>query len=181
VAHRKSAKVASKAEADKTTANAAPAAQDSDKQLPLPPTVANANAQMPGVTDTAAAAPPTEADTLANTAGKTLTARQNEPSAQPQVAPDSAEAAAAEVVPSDELNDVDRALNEEKPTTPTLALASIDAPPAATPAATNAAYTTGQSAMSEDSAWRQTSLIGKIFIAFGALLTMASAARMFMA
>ena len=33
----------------------------------------------------------------------------------------------------------------------------------------------------EDSAWDQTSLIGKIFIAFGALLTMASAARMFMA
>jgi hypothetical protein len=33
----------------------------------------------------------------------------------------------------------------------------------------------------EDSAWDQTSLIGKIFIGFGALLTMASAARMFMA
>ena len=36
-------------------------------------------------------------------------------------------------------------------------------------------------ASSNDSAWDQTSLIGKIFIAFGALLTMASAARMFMA
>ena len=34
---------------------------------------------------------------------------------------------------------------------------------------------------SEASTWDQTSLIGKIFIAFGALLTMASAARMFMA
>jgi hypothetical protein len=33
----------------------------------------------------------------------------------------------------------------------------------------------------EPSTWDQTSLIGKIFIAFGALLTMASAARMFMA
>ena len=33
----------------------------------------------------------------------------------------------------------------------------------------------------ESSTWDQTSLIGKIFIAFGALLTMASAARMFMA
>jgi hypothetical protein len=30
----------------------------------------------------------------------------------------------------------------------------------------------------ENSAWEQTSLIGKIFIGFGALLTMASAARM---
>jgi hypothetical protein len=34
---------------------------------------------------------------------------------------------------------------------------------------------------SEHSAWDQTTLIGKIFIGFGALLTMASAARMFMA
>ena len=33
----------------------------------------------------------------------------------------------------------------------------------------------------ENSTWDQTSLIGKIFIGFGALLTMASAARMFMA
>ena len=33
----------------------------------------------------------------------------------------------------------------------------------------------------ESSTWDQTSLIGKIFIAFGALLTLASAARMFMA
>jgi hypothetical protein len=31
----------------------------------------------------------------------------------------------------------------------------------------------------ESSIWDQTSLIGKIFIGFGALLTMASAARMF--
>ena len=34
---------------------------------------------------------------------------------------------------------------------------------------------------SESTTWDQTSLIGKIFIAVGALLTMASAARMFMA
>jgi hypothetical protein len=33
----------------------------------------------------------------------------------------------------------------------------------------------------DSSTWDQTSLIGKIFIGFGALLTMASAARMFMA
>jgi hypothetical protein len=36
-------------------------------------------------------------------------------------------------------------------------------------------------ASSDNSAWDQTSLIGKVFIAFGALLTMASAARMLMA
>ena len=34
---------------------------------------------------------------------------------------------------------------------------------------------------SQNASWDETSLIGKIFIAFGALLTMASAARMFMA
>jgi hypothetical protein len=55
-------------------------------------------------------------------------------------------------------------------------LASAD-PPAvvASPSAVNA------SPSSESSIWDQTSLIGKIFIGFGALLTMASAARMFMA
>jgi hypothetical protein len=36
-------------------------------------------------------------------------------------------------------------------------------------------------ASNDNSTWDQTSLIGKIFIAFGALLTIASAARMFMA
>jgi hypothetical protein len=38
-----------------------------------------------------------------------------------------------------------------------------------------------QAAANDTSTWDQTSLIGKIFIAFGALLTIASAARMFMA
>jgi hypothetical protein len=51
--------------------------------------------------------------------------------------------------------------------------AKADAP-AAAPAAT-------ATARRESSTWDQTSLIGKIFIGFGTLLTMASAARMFMA
>jgi hypothetical protein len=34
---------------------------------------------------------------------------------------------------------------------------------------------------SDNSTWNHTSLIGKIFIAFGGLLTLGSAARMFMA
>ena len=38
-----------------------------------------------------------------------------------------------------------------------------------------------QASSSDSSSWDETSLIGKIFIGFGALLTMASAARMFMA
>ena len=69
------------------------------------------------------------------------------------------------------LNDVDRALHEAKaPVTP-VALASADAPMPASVAASNG----------DNSTWDQTSLIGKVFIAFGALLIMASAARMFMA
>jgi hypothetical protein len=52
-------------------------------------------------------------------------------------------------------------------------VASAD--PAAAPAGAETA------AGSESSTWDQTSLIGKIFIGFGALLTLASAARMFIA
>jgi hypothetical protein len=50
-----------------------------------------------------------------------------------------------------------------------MAAAYVAAPPASSPALSKGG-----------SAWDQTSLIGKIFIGFGALLTMASAARMFM-
>ena len=76
-----------------------------------------------------------------------------------------------ELVAADQLNDVDRALSEdkseEKPApAPTVAMATAQAPAAVS---------------SDDFTWDQTSLIGKIFIAFGGLLTMASAARMFMA
>jgi hypothetical protein len=96
-----------------------------------------------------------------------------------QAAPDTPTAtqptADGQVVSADQLNDVDRALREGPPpaSTPTLALASTEAP--AAPSALVAASS------DESSAWDQTSLIGKIFIGFGALLTMASTARMFMA
>jgi hypothetical protein len=87
---------------------------------------------------------------------------------------DTQSVAETQVVAADQLNDLDRALQESKsaaPTTaPTLAMASAE--PRTAPVAASSR---------EDSAWDQTSLIGKIFMAFGALLTMASAARMFMA
>ena len=63
-------------------------------------------------------------------------------------------------------------------------------PPDAQPAATNplvaaaeapAAREAPAPSATEHSIWDETSLIGKIFIGFGALLTIASAARMFMA
>lgn len=59
------------------------------------------------------------------------------------------------------------------------------APQAPAPAASNEASPARSApvmaASGEHSVWDETSLIGKIFIAFGALLTIASAARMFMA
>jgi hypothetical protein len=72
------------------------------------------------------------------------------------------------VVAPEQLSDGDRALH---PSSQTVAMASPR------PAADGAA----QAANSDSTTLDKTSLIGKIFIAFGALLTMASAARMFMA
>jgi len=85
---------------------------------------------------------------------------------------DAQSAAESEVVSADQLNDVDRALHEATPPAPFLLMAAAEAP--AAPAAPVIAASSNES-----SAWEQTSLIGKIFIGFGALLTMASAARMF--
>ncbi|MDB5619161.1 hypothetical protein [Tardiphaga sp.] len=73
---------------------------------------------------------------------------------------------AAKLVAADELNEIDRNADSDRPAL-TLASATIDPPVAATSA--------------DNSTWDKTSLIGKVFIAFGGLLTMASAARMFMA
>ena len=78
------------------------------------------------------------------------------------------------VVAPDQLNDVDRALHlQEAPATSsqTVAMASTK----------TGGGRPAQAATSDSSTLDKTSLIGKIFIAFGALLTMASAARMFMA
>ena len=85
----------------------------------------------------------------------------------------------AQVVAADQLNDVDRALRENTAAASTPAAATRAAPLALASAEEPAAPVAAGS--NESSAWAQTSLIGKIFIGFGALLTMASAARMFMA
>jgi hypothetical protein len=135
-AHRKSGEVALKSD-------------DGDKSSVIPPSVADANAQM------------TSADSPAGNA-RAMSARAN----------DILQAADAQVVAADQLNDVDRALHESPPPAATLAMASADAPVAAA---------TEPVMAGSSSTWDQTSLIGKIFIGFGALLTIASAARMFMA
>jgi hypothetical protein len=89
--------------------------------------------------------------------------------AQPP-APQTGEARPAEgqMVANDQLSDTDRALREQAQP---VAVASNDAP----------AQRTVAMAGDDHSFWDETSLIGKMFIAFGTLLTIGSAARMFMA
>ncbi len=162
-AHRKSEKTAAKASPDKT-------ADDADHAPAIPPTVANANAQL-------TAAQPTSADSPTDNAVRAMSVRANDilqaaPDRSADATPPANAQPDAQVVAADQLNDVDRALRESPPAASTPAAPEASAA-AETPAAPVAA--SGQ----DSSAWDQTSLIGKIFIGFGALLTMASAARMF--
>jgi hypothetical protein len=168
--HRKSAKVVSrddaKASRKSKAIDADAAMRDDGNQSAIPPSVANANAQL------AAADLPVDTNSVSTKASnmlRTMAAKQGEaPAPAPEAA---APAQNTEIVAEDQLNDVDRALSEgkseEKPApVPTVAMAMAQAPAAVS---------------GSDSTWDQTSLIGKIFIALGSLLTLASAARMFMA
>lgn len=127
----------------------------------VPASVANANARMGGdIADDGARAMTARTTALPGTdlpaeAQGTVTTR--EPPANMQI------------VEADQLNEVDKALQEPTPPSQTT-VAVAPAKPVAT-----------AKIVPENSTWDQTSLIGKIFIAFGALLTIASAARMFMA
>jgi hypothetical protein len=154
-AHRKSVKVALKSSTGKKAAAIDVVADDGDSSSAIPPSVANANAQL------------ASADTPAGNA-KAMSARANTIlQATPDNPADAQPAPETQVVAADQLNDLDRALRENKASEPTLVMAAADAPVMAS--------------SNESSTWDQTSLIGKIFIAFGGLLTLASAARMFMA
>jgi hypothetical protein len=169
-AHRKSSKVALKSSGDQKPAATDVADSDTDNSSAvstMPPSVANANAKLASVDTT---------PTGSAQAAQAMSARANDIlQTAPDQTSDAQPAADTQVVAADQLNDVDRALHESPPpaAAPTLALASTEAP--AAPAAPVVANS------NESSTWDQTSLIGKIFIGFGALLTMASAARMFMA
>jgi hypothetical protein len=160
-AHRKYTRTASKSGESKK----ADEKQVVDASGGIPPAIpgwlANANAQM-----TAADAPPDSAKgmsaAMSEKANTVLQAAVDKPADATEAPADNA------VVAPDQLSDPDRALH---PSSQTVAMAS------AKPAADGAA----QAANSDSSTLDKTSLIGKIFIAFGALLTMASAARMLMA
>ncbi|MCP3406818.1 hypothetical protein [Bradyrhizobium sp. CCGB01] len=166
--HRDSGKAAQKSQeqsqdkADKkdgaAKADVAKAENDVPASSQMPPQVANANAQI------AAADTPTAA------AASAMTGRAN---SNVQAAADNTAAPNEEtqVVAPDQLNDLDRALQPDNPPAQKAVIAATDAQPRPAPVM----------ASSQSSAWDQSSLIGKIFIGFGALLTLASAARMFMA
>jgi hypothetical protein len=159
-ARRKSSEVAKKSSPDKKPEEAA-AAGNADP-APIAPSVANANAQFASA-DTA---------TLPATA---VSARANDTlQTSPSNPFDARPAPQTDLVSADQLNDLDRALQETTSPAPAPAAAAAGAP---APAPAKPAAATSP----ESSAWDQTSLIGKLFIGFGALLTVASAARMFMA
>jgi hypothetical protein len=92
----------------------------------------------------------------------------------PMAAPRNPGRAPAEnlLVAADQLNEVDRALNQDTPPAPAKAQASRGEP---------ARRVAVVMASSDHSIWRETTPLGKLFVGFGALLTLASAARMFMA
>jgi hypothetical protein len=157
-AHHKSSGVAQHDATGGKSAEAAADDSDTASRVPssaIPPSVANANAQLASP-DT----PAGRAQAMSTRANNILQA-----AADAQPAPDTP------VVAADELNDVDRALHANTPPDTAVATAAAEAPAAPVVAAGS----------TESSTWDQTSLIGKIFIGFGALLTMASAARMFIA
>lgn len=155
-AHRKYSRTAKSSDSKKASEVADAAASSAGA---IPASIANANAQM---TSTSALADSVSA--MTDEANTVLLASADKPA-------DAQAPADAAVVASDQLNDVDKALQETPPKQQTVALAVVR-PTATSPV---------KAAADDSNAWDQTSLIGKIFIAFGALLTMASAARMFMA
>lgn len=90
-----------------------------------------------------------------------------------------------QIASAEQLNDIDRAMAEDKPVLKVDAAASM---PTASPSVPQGRIlrpvASGERQMlsnTDDNTWGKTSLIGKIFIAVGSLLTVASAARMLIA
>ncbi len=164
--HKPSKEALKSSAGNKADDSAVDEADNSSASSAMPPSVANANAEL------AAGDTPTAAN------AKAMSARANDIL---QTAPDNPAntqpAARTQVVNADQLNDVDRALHDAAPPAPAPAMPSSAEAPAAPPPPAAPVMASNN----ESTTWDQTSLIGKIFIGFGALLTMASAARMFMA
>jgi hypothetical protein len=172
-AHHKSGKVALKSSPAKKT-DATDGAADGDVSTEIPPSVANANAQLPTV-DT----PDSNARTMTARANDMLqAAAQDIPQAAAEKPADAQPAAETQVLAPDQLNDVDRTLPASTASAPAPAMTSADAPAQAMAAADSPdepVVTNSDDSSSVD----RTSLIGKIFMACGGVLTLASAVRMF--
>ena len=165
-AHHRSGKVALKSRPTDKKAAATDVGRRRRQHAPhrrIRRSVANANAQL--------AAAECRAATLPRPCRRGQQYRADAPNnpADAQPAADN-----AQVVAADQLNDVDRALHEASPP-------RRHRMPAGRLGRRPAARDGRQRGQPSTRTWDETSLIGKIFIGFGALLTMASAARMFMA
>jgi len=152
-AHRKYARTAQKSSEEKKPQTEV---ADASGASELPVSVVNANARM-------------RSDVTDNTA-RAMTARANALLTTDQPAEAQGAVTTIQVVEADQLNEADKTLQEPTPPSQTTVAVAPTKPVA-----------TAKIVAPETSTWDQTSLIGKIFIAFGALLTVASAARMFMA
>ena len=170
-AHRRSGKVALKPAPEAK----ADAADDGSDSTAIPPSVANANAEL-ATADT----PDGNAKAITARANDMLqmAAQDNVPQAAAEKPADAQPAAETQVLPPDQLNDVDRTLPASAASAPAPATPSADAPAQAMAAADSPdepVVTNSDDSSSVD----RTSLIGKIFMACGGVLTLASAVRMF--
>jgi hypothetical protein len=176
-AHRKYVRTAQKSSSAKKTEETEVADATGEMPVSLPPAVANANARIDVQLDE-----PTGATKAMTERANAILLAQADPRPADAPAAVPAPAPVEQAAAPDQLNEADRTLQESAPApqaqaapgssqTVAMATTAIKAGPPAQPPA----------AASDSSTWDQTSLIGKIFIAIGALLTIASAARMFMA
>jgi hypothetical protein len=170
--HRKSTRAAAKSDEGRKAEETRVADASSGTPSAIPDWLANANAQM-----AAADAPPP--DGTKDSAKAISAAMSEKANTVLQTAADKPADAQAPgetgTAASDQLNDLDRALHE----TPASATSATQGVVLAS--TSRATSETVAQAGNDSSTLDKTSLIGKIFIAVGALLTVASAARMFMA
>lgn len=155
VAHRHNRDDDDVATSDRRDSDAAKSVAKNQAKVETKPDALPANvadARAQMTADDAKARPAADATAQANSASITEAATQDP---------------AVQVVNADELNDLDKAASDVMEPFPKL-------PP-------SVANSRAEMRLDGPSTWAQTSTIGKAFIAFGVMLTLASAARMFMA
>lgn len=151
--------------ADAATRGKAGKSEDALKRLATLPAIANARAEL--------------------TAGDTRSKAEDE--ARNISATDDNEIVTmngVQIASADQLNDIDRAIVDDKPELKSEDVAVAVTAPAPTSGRIIKATPSGERHFfkSDDSdPWNKTSLIGKLFVAFGSLLTLASAARLIIA